>query len=183
VSTTFFLSQCLAALAFAAGIAAYQGRTRASILGRWALAAALNTAHFLLLGLPGVATITFITCLRFLAASRTSDRRMMWIFMALAVVGFLATYTRPLGFIALASTLLGTWASFQPRANTVRIAFAVCATLWGIHNALAGSPVGALMEVAFLASNAYGWWRSRGVAAASGVTRGTARALDHGTHE
>lgn len=183
MSTTFFLSQCLAALAFAAGIAAYQGRTRASILGRWALAAALNTAHFLLLGLPGVATITFITCLRFLAASRTSDRRMMWIFMALAVVGFLATYTRPLGFIALASTLLGTWASFQPRANTVRIAFAVCATLWGIHNALAGSPVGALMEVAFLASNAYGWWRSRGVAAASGVTGGTARALDHGTHE
>ena len=165
LSTTFFLSQCLAALAFAAGMAAYQGRTRSSILLRWALAAAFNTAHFVLLGVPGVAMITFITCLRFLAASRTSDRRMMWVFMALAVIGFLATYTRPLGFLALASTLLGTWASFQPRAITVRITFAVCATLWGVHNALAGSPVGALMEVAFLASNAYGWWRSRSVVA------------------
>jgi hypothetical protein len=93
---------------------------------------------------------------------------MMWIFMALAVAGFLATYTRPLGFIALAATLLGTWASFQPRALTVRIAFAVCATLWGVHNALAGSPVGALMEVAFLASNAYGGWRSRRGTSADG---------------
>lgn len=161
MSTTFLLSQCLAALAFAAGIAAYQGRTRASILTRWALAAACNTAHFLLLGVPGVATIAFITCLRFLAASRTADRRMMWVFMALAVIGFLATYTRPLGFVALVATLLGTWASFQPRAITVRVTFAICAALWGIHNALAGSPVGALMEVAFLGSNAYGWWRSR----------------------
>lgn len=161
VSTTFVLSQCLAALAFAAGIAAYQGRSRSSILTRWALAAAFNTVHFLLLGVPGVAMIAFITCLRFLAAARTSDRRMMWIFMVLASVGFLATYTRPLGFVALAATLLGTWASFQPKAVTVRMTFAVCAALWGIHNALAGSPVGALMEVAFLSSNAYGWWRSR----------------------
>lgn len=161
LSTTFLLSQCLAALAFAAGIAAYQGRSRTRILTRWALAAAFNTAHFLLLGVPGVAMITFITCLRFLAAARTSDRRMMWIFMVVAVVGFLATYTRPLGFVALAATLLGTWASFQPKAITVRVTFAICATLWGIHNALAGSPVGALMEVAFLSSNAYGWWRSR----------------------
>lgn len=183
MSTAFLLSQCLAALAFAAGIAAYQGRTRSSILVRWAVAAAFNTAHFVLLGVPGVATITFITCLRFLAASRTSDRRMMWIFMALAVAGFLATYTRPLGFVALAATLLGTWASFQPRASTVRVAFALCATLWGIHNALAGSPVGALMEVAFLASNAYGGWRSRAVVTASGVAGGPARSLDHGTHE
>jgi hypothetical protein len=103
--------------------------------------------------------------------------------MALAALGFLATYTRPLGFVALAATLLGTWASFQPGAITVRITFAVCATLWGIHNALAGSPVGALMEAAFLASNAYGWWRSRPDASASVVTGGTARALDHGSHE
>lgn len=164
--STFFYSQCLAALAFAAGLAAYQGRTRRQILGRWALAAGLNAAHFALLGVPGATALTAITSARFLAASYVADRRVMLVFLALATAGFLLTYTQPFGFLALGATLLGTWASFQPHAGTVRMAFAVCASLWFVHNLLAGSPVAALMEVAFLASNAFGWWRTRHAAPA-----------------
>lgn len=159
--SSFILSQCLAALAFAAGLAAYQGRTRGEILGRWALAAGLNAAHFALLGVPGATTLAAITSARFLVASFVADRRVMLVFMVLATTGFLLTYTHPFGFLALGATLLGTWASFQPGAGTVRAAFAVCASLWFVHNLLAGSPVAALMEVAFLASNALGWWRTR----------------------
>ena len=159
--STFFLSQCVAALAFAAGLAAYQGRTRRQILGRWSLAAGLNAAHFALLGVPGATTLAAITSVRFLVAAYVADRRVMLVFLALATAGFLLTYIHPFGFLALGATLLGTWASFQPRAGTVRIAFAVCASLWFVHNLLAGSPVAALMEVAFLASNALGWWRAR----------------------
>ena len=163
--STFLASQLLAAFAFAAGLAAYQGGTRRQILRRWALAAGLNSLHFALLGVPGATALTAITAARFLAASCVSDRRVMVAFMALATAGFLATYTHAFGFIALASTLLGTWASFQPRASTVRIALAACAVLWFVHNVLAGTPVGALMEVAFLASNLFGWWRTRDRAA------------------
>lgn len=125
------------------------------------MAAGFNAAHFALLGVPGAAVLALITAARFLVASYATDRRLMLVFMALATAGFLSTFSHWFGFIALAATLLGTWASFQPRASTVRVAFAVCATLWLVHNTLAGSPVAALMEVAFLASNALGWWRTR----------------------
>jgi hypothetical protein len=88
----------------------------------------------------------------------------MVFFMVLAVVGFLATFTRPVGFLALASTLLGTWASFQANDRTVRATLAVCASLWVVHNAIIGSPVATMMELAFLASNAIGWRRFHGSA-------------------
>ena len=159
--STFLASQLLATCAFAAGLAAYQGRSRRQILRRWSLAAGLNAMHFALLGVPGATALTAITSVRFLVASYAADRRVMAAFMVLATAGFLATYTHAFGFLALAATLLGTWASFQPRATTVRVALAVCASLWLGHNVLAGSPVGALMEVAFLASNGLGWWRTR----------------------
>jgi hypothetical protein len=83
-------------------------------------------------------------------------------FMVLAVAGFLATFTRPVGFLALTATLLGTWASFQPNDRTVRATLAVCASLWVVHNAIIGSPVATVMELAFLASNAIGWRRFHG---------------------
>jgi hypothetical protein len=160
--STFLLSQLLAALAFAAGLAAFQFRARPAILRSWSLCAALNGAHFLLLGVPGAATLAGMISVRFLIASYTSDRRVMVFFMILAVVGFVATFTRPVGYLALASTLLGTWASFQPNDRTVRATLAVCASLWVVHNAIVGSPVATVMELSFLASNAIGWRRFHG---------------------
>lgn len=160
--STFLLSQLLAALAFAAGLAAFQFRARPAILRSWSLCAALNGAHFLLLGVPGAATLAAMISVRFLIASFTSDRRIMVFFMVLAAAGFLATFTRPGGFLALAATLLGTWASFQPNDRTVRATLAVCASLWVVHNAIVGSPVATVMELAFLASNAIGWRRFHG---------------------
>jgi len=144
------------------GLAAFQFRARPAILRSWSISAALNGAHFLLLDVPGAATLAFVTSLRFLVASFTGDRRVMAVFMALTAAGFLATFTRPVGFLALVATLLGTWASFQPGDRTVRATLAICASLWVVHNAVVGSPVATLMELAFLASNAVGWRRFHG---------------------
>jgi hypothetical protein len=174
----FLLSQILAALAFAAGLAAFQFRARPSILRSWSLCAALNGAHFLLLGVPGAATLAAMISVRFLIASFTSDRRIMAFFMILAVAGFLATFTRPVGFLALASTLLGTWASFQPNDRTVRATLAVCASLWVVHNAIIGSPVATVMELSFLASNAIGWRRFHGRAKMAAAPLRTVRTDD-----
>jgi Bacterial inner membrane protein len=160
--STFLLSQLLVALAFAAGLAAFQFRARPAILRSWSLCAALNGAHFLLLGVPGAATLAAMISVRFLVASFTRDRRVMVFFMILSATGFLATYTRPVGLLALAATLLGTWASFQPNDRTVRATLAICASLWVLHNAIVGSPVATVMELAFLASNAIGWRRFHG---------------------
>lgn len=181
--STFILSQLLAALAFAAGLAAFQFRARPAILRCWSLCAALNGVHFLLLGVPGAATLAAMISVRFLIASFTSDRRIMVFFMILAVVGFLATFTRPVGFLALASTLLGTWASFQPSDRTVRATLAICASLWVVHNAIIGSPVATLMELAFLASNAVGWRRFHGRAKMVGSPPQTVRTDDGSSPE
>lgn len=110
--STFLLSQILAALAFAAGLAAFQFRARPVILRCWSVCAALNGAHFLLLGVPGAATL------------------------------------------------------------------AVCASLWVVHNAIIGSPVATVMELAFLASNAIGWRRFHGRAKMAAVPLRTVHSHD-----
>jgi hypothetical protein len=176
--SSFLLSQLLAALAFAAGLAAFQFRARPAVLRSWSLCAALNSVHFLLLGVPGAATLAAMISVRFLIASFTSDRRIMVFFMILAVAGFLATFTRPVGILALVATLLGTWASFQPNDRTVRASLAICASLWVVHNAIIGSPVATLMELAFLASNAIGWRRFHGRATMAQAPLQSARTCD-----
>jgi hypothetical protein len=172
----FALSQVLAALAFGAGLAAFQFRTRPAILRSWGVSAGLSGTHFLLLGVPVAATLGFITAVRYFTASLTGDRRIMAFFMAMTLVGFAATYSRPVGVLALTATLFGTWAAFQPGDRTVRLVLAVCATLWVVHDVIVGSPVATLMELSFLVSNAVGWRRFHGRPQSLVTTDGDANA-------
>lgn len=60
----------------------------------------------------------------------------------------------------------------------MRATLAVCASLWVVHNAIIGSPVATLMELAFLASNAAGWRRFHGRASIAAVAPQTGRSDD-----
>ena len=81
------------------------------------------------------------------------------IFMVLAVVGFLAMVTHPVGYLGLVAVIFGSFGSFAAREGVIRLMYMTGCGLWLVHNLLLGSPVAILMEACFLVSQIVGLWR------------------------
>ncbi|MGI9291426.1 MAG: YgjV family protein [Gammaproteobacteria bacterium] len=165
--TPFLLSQILATCTLITGMVAFQLPERTHILRGWCLAALFAAAHFFVLGSVEAGVLILVTALRFMISSFTTDKRLMYLFMALAVGGFALTYQTPVSWLALAATLIGTWGSFYGTANAVRYSMMSTELIWVIHNLLVWSPVAVVMEVLFFTSNFIGWLRHRRVATSS----------------
>jgi hypothetical protein len=159
--SAFILSQLLAGGTLLVGMAAFQFRERTHILRGWCLAATLAAAHFYVLGSIAACLLVAVTALRFLISSFTTDARLMYLFLALAVCGFILTYASPVSFIALAATLIGTFGSFRRTENAIRYSMLTTELLWAVHNIIIWSPVAVLMEVLFFSSNLIGFFRHR----------------------
>ena len=155
----FLLSQILAAIAFACGLISFQCEQRRSILLWMCGSAFVNACHFFILGRPGPGTLYIIMAARIATAVFSTDRRLMYVFLILILVGFSASYQRPLDILAMGGASLATYGNFQASVRRVRLIYMACAAVWIIHNALAGSPVAVVMEVSFLASNMIGYRR------------------------
>ncbi|MBT5060006.1 MAG: YgjV family protein [Gemmatimonadetes bacterium] len=155
----FVVSQILSGLAFASAVTSMQCRERRTILLWLVLAAILSASHFFLLGRNSAGTLYMILCVRVLVAAYSTNPRFILLFGAAVVVGFLATYERPLDILALTASLVATYAAFQSNPRRMRIVYMCCAALWMVHNILAGSPMAVAMEVSLLISNAIGFWR------------------------
>ena len=156
---SFLLSQALAAVAFTCGVVSFQCKKRRNVL-LWLCASALTNAfHFFVLGRNGAGTLYVVMGVRVFTAAFTTDRRLMYVFMALILAGFFVSYEHPLDILALFGSLLATYGNFQQSDRKVRLFYMACAVTWMIHNYLAGSPVAVLMETTFLVSNLVGYWR------------------------
>jgi hypothetical protein len=158
----FVWSQVLAGIAFACGVASFQLRSRRQVLLCLTALTAFNATHFLLLERPGAAALLLLTGVRYVAAIFSTDRRLMYLFMAAAPVALLADLGHPLGLLALAAVLVGTYGSFRSEDRVLRLCFMAGNATWMVHNALARTPVAAVMEASFLASNLLGYWRFHG---------------------
>ena len=159
--SAFLLSQILAGMTLVTGMAAFQLKERVQILRGWCLAAVFAAAHFFVLGANEAGMLITVTALRFLVSSLTTDDRLMYLFLALAVGGFVWTYESPVSFLALAATFIGTIGSFHGSEKAVRFSLMATEILWCIHNLIVWSPVAVLMEVLFFSSNLIGLLRHR----------------------
>ena len=157
--TAFVLSQILATFAFGCGVISFQCRRRRAVLLWLSASALVNACHFFVLQRPAPGTLFVIMAARSLAAAYTVNRVTMCVFLGLVVAGFAYSYTDALGFLAVAATLLATYGSFQRSDQTDRLFFMTANGMWAVHNIVVGTPVAALMEATFLASNLVGYWR------------------------
>lgn len=157
----FVISQILAGLTLVTGMAAFQFKTRKYILRGWFVAATFASIHFYLLGSAEACFLVAITAIRFLIASFTTDARLMYLFLALAVGGFVMTYESPVSLLALAATVIGTIGSFHGSEKAVRVAMMATELLWALHNIIVWSPVAVTMEALFFISNLLGMLRHR----------------------
>lgn len=127
----------------------------------WFLSACLNSSHFALLGQLEAAGFVGLSAIRFLIAAKYRRPLWMWFFLLTSCAVFIASYQSVLNILPFLAAIVGTIGSFQQQVNVVRLCMAVGASAWIIHNILVGSPMAALMEIAFLSSNLLGYLKYR----------------------
>lgn len=157
----FYTSQLLAALAFALGLGAFQLKQRQPMLICWFLSATLNASHFMVLEQFVAGLFVAVTAVRFLVAAYFPKTILMWFFLLLSLLLLGLTYQQPVQLLPFLAAMVGTIGSFQRQVIWVRSCMAIGACAWICHNILVGSPMAALMEMAFLASNLLGFLRQR----------------------
>ncbi|MDG1462818.1 MAG: YgjV family protein [Gammaproteobacteria bacterium] len=157
----FVISQILASITLIIGMAAFQAKQRRTILRGWFLAAMFAAAHFYFLDMFEACLLVGVIGIRFLVSSFTQDRRLMYLFMAISLVAYIATYNEPVSLLALLAAMIGTWGTFQKAQTTVRLTMMSTEVLWVIHNFIIWSPVAVGMEVLFFSSNVIGFLRHK----------------------
>jgi uncharacterized membrane protein len=158
---SFLLSQVVAAIAFACGAISFQWKARRSMLLSLSGSAVANACHFFILGRAAPGTLFLVMGARSLAAAFSVNRKIMYLFFGLIVAGFVFSYEHPIEFLGLFATLSATYGSFQNTAQRVRVIMMLSNVSWMTHNVVVGTPVAAIMEGTFLASNVLGYWRYR----------------------
>lgn len=127
----------------------------------WFLSAALNASHFVVLGQLAAGLFVGVTAIRFLVAAYYPKPILMGLFLLLSTLLLWLTYQSPLQLLPFLAAIVGTIGSFQQKVLLVRTCMAIGACAWICHNALVGSPVAVLMELAFLTSNVVGFLRQQ----------------------
>ena len=95
---------------------------------------------------------------RFSVAYLSKHRWWMWFFMGLATGVLFLTYRVPANLVAFHASVLMTFASCQDGDKTLRLWMMVGATAW-LTNILISSPTAVRLEMCFLGSNLFGFWR------------------------
>jgi len=83
--TFFMLSQLIAAISFCSDLIAFYLPKRVYVLRTLALSTFLLSVHFLLLGQHSSAAMMFLACIRFLVATRSTDKRLVYFFLLAAL--------------------------------------------------------------------------------------------------
>jgi len=155
----YYTSQVLVGIAFLFGLTAVQFKERRSVLLCLFVSTVFNASHFLMLERPGAAALIALTGVRYLIAIRTTDRRVMYVFLCISVVLCLLTFRSALSLLALFAVLVGTYGSFRPTDRVLRIYLMIGNSTWLLHNLLSRTLIGVIMEASFLSSNVIGYWR------------------------
>lgn len=155
----FLLSQVLAVISFGFGLGSYQFKNRRTILLCLVVCNIFNASHFFLLGRPGPASMLLVTGLRYSVAAFTTNSRIMMLFIAATAGVYLVFATNAVSLLACIGTVIATYGSFQADNCRLRLIVMVGISMWVTHNILAATPMGAIMESAFLISGVVGYWR------------------------
>lgn len=155
----FLLAQCLVTIATLLDLASFQFKSRTFILGCLFSSVLLTSAHFFILGHASAGSLMLIAALRYLYCVFARKTWVMLLFMLLSCLAVYFTWHNWLSGLALAATLIQTFASFQKQDLYLRLLMVLGTSFWISHNVFAGSPVAVLMECLFLASNMLGLYR------------------------
>jgi hypothetical protein len=157
--SVFVLSQILASIAIVFDLFSFQFKNRQYILLCFISASILLSMHFILLEKWTAAALMVIAIFRFTASYYTTSVKVRNLFIVLNILVCISTYQDYLSVLSCLAATLGTIGSFQKDDKRLREFMIVGTSLWVVHNALALTPMGTLIEMLFLGSNLTGYYR------------------------
>lgn len=158
----FLISQILAAFALLLDLGSFQFKERRSILTCLFISCCLHGAHFLLLERHTPAVLCFVAACRIVVAYYSTDKRFIYLFLSLVTLTAIFTYDGFLTILAVLGSGISTIATFQAKDKKLRQIKAIATIFWIIHNSLVPTPMGVVIEAAFLMSNLFGYYRFYG---------------------
>lgn len=157
--TTFMVSQILVSIAIVFDLISFQFKNRKYILICFIISLILISLHFLLLEKYTAAILTAIGIFRFLTSYFTTSLKARNFFIVFSIFVSIFTFQGYLSIISCLATIFATFAAFHKRDEKLRELMIIGSLLWIVHNILALSPMAVIMEVLFLSSNLFAYYR------------------------
>lgn len=157
--SAFILSQILVGIAFLFDLASFQFKSRKLTLVCFACAAGLLSAHFFLLGAVTAGAVIAVSVIRFAVAYFTTNKCVMYLFLGIVLILGIITYDGFEDILITVALMFSTLASFNTSEKMLRKFMAAGTVLTITHNIIIFTPAGIALEVFFLLSNAFSYWR------------------------
>jgi len=123
------------------------------------VSASLISAHYFLLGKIAAGVIVSISVLRFITCYFTTNKKYLFIFIALNTISLFFTYKNPTDLIIYIGLIIFIIGNFQENNKLMRKLMMGGTSIIVLYNAIIFSPMGVIAEGSFLLSNFIGYYR------------------------
>jgi len=123
------------------------------------ISASLISAHYFLLNRIAAGVIVFISVLRFITCYFTTNKKFLFIFIALNTISLFFTYRVISDLIIYTGLIIFIIGNFQKNNKLMRKLMMVGTSIIILYNLIIFSPMGAIAEGSFLISNFIGYYR------------------------
>jgi hypothetical protein len=155
----FIISQVAMTIAMGLDFLAFQYKKREHILLCLITVAALMSLHYFLLGKIAAGVIISISALRYLTCYFTTNKKYVFIFIAINTISLFFTFKDPTDLIIFAGVILLTVGSFQKDNRLMRKLMMGAIPLFIIYDLIIFSPMAVIANVSLLVSSIVGYYR------------------------
>lgn len=155
----FILSQVAMFIAMGFDFLSLQYKKREYTFLCLIVSASLISAHYFLLNKTAAGVIVSISVLRFITCYFTTNKKYLFIFIALNTISLFFTYKDPTDLIIYVGLIIFIIGNFQEDNRLMRKLMMGGTSLIVIYNAVIFSPMGVIAESVFLISGFIGYYR------------------------
>jgi hypothetical protein len=157
--TPFIISQILVAIAIGFDLMSFQFKDRKKIVTCLFFAGILISSHFMLLEQWTAASLMAIATVRYLVSVFSTSEKLKYLFCSASIISSVITYSGLISVISCLGSIFQTIAAFNKDDRRLREFMIIGTAFWLLHNYLIGSPTAVIMEVLFISSNLFGYYR------------------------
>lgn len=159
LTTAFIISQIAMFIAMGFDFLSLQFRKREYIFLSLIISAALISTHYFLLNRIAAGVIVFISVLRFITCYFTTNKKFLFVFIALNTISLFFTYKVLSDLIIYGGLLIFITGNFQKNDKLMRKLMMIGTSIIILYNIVIFSPMGVIAEGLFLTSNFIGYYR------------------------
>lgn len=155
----FIVSQVAISIAMGFDFLSLQYKKREHTFLCLIVSASLISAHYFLLNKTAAGVIVSISVLRFITCYFTTNKKYLFIFIALNTASLFFTYKDPTDLIIYVGLIIFIVGNFQQDNKLMRKLMMGGTSLIVLYNAIIFSPMGVVAEGSFLVSGIIGYFR------------------------